>query len=86
MAWIETNYSKHARKMAAGAFGRARNYGSDGPWRGIYCPRTETRQENMDFVLHIALFSFLNTTVLTHPKSYTVFFIDVASIDRPVRI
>ena len=38
------------------------------------------------WILRIALFSFLNTTVLTHPKSYTVFFIDVASIDRPVRI
>ena len=31
MAWMETDYSKHSismeGKMAAGAFGRARNYG-----------------------------------------------------------
>ena len=59
--------------MAAGAFGRARNYGRGGPRRGMYCPRTTTRQESMDFVLRITLFSVLNTTVLTHPKSYTVF-------------
>ena len=36
MAWMETDYSKHthfsmADKMAAGVFGRARNYGLDDP-------------------------------------------------------
>ena len=38
MAWMETDYSKHTYfssmegKMAAGAFGRARNYGWDFPF------------------------------------------------------
>ena len=39
MAWMETDYSKHTMyiflmdgKMVAAAFGRARNYGWDGPY------------------------------------------------------
>ena len=40
MAWVEPDYSKHIAlsmedKMAAGAFGRAKNYGWNGPFIGF---------------------------------------------------
>ena len=49
MACMETDYSKHTMedKMAAGAFGRARNYGGDGPFTSNLCLKRLANKRNV---------------------------------------
>ena len=61
MAWMETDYSKYTHfafsmeeKMAAGAFGRTRNYGWEGPFK----------------VVHLSRISFNSILLIKYPVSH----------------